>query len=79
MRIDDLDGKLRAFETALDPCVLPGVFLVARLDGSPATLTGKSFDARDTRWQRFRIGLRRLFVGPLNDSRTEAPKSASAQ
>jgi tetratricopeptide (TPR) repeat protein len=53
--------------------------LVARLDGSPATLSGKSFDARDTRWQRFRIGLRRLFVGPLNDSRTEAPKSASAQ
>jgi hypothetical protein len=39
----------------------------------------KPFDARDTRWQRFRIGLRRLFVGPLNDSRTEAPKSASAQ
>jgi tetratricopeptide (TPR) repeat protein len=53
--------------------------LVARLDGSPATLSGKPFDARDTRWQRFRIGLRRLFVGPLNDSRTEAPKSASAQ
>ena len=53
--------------------------LVARLDGSPATLSGKAFDARDTRWQRFRIGLRKLFVGPLNDSRTEAPKSASAQ
>ena len=53
--------------------------LVARLDGSPATLSGRAFDARDTRWQRFRIGLRKLFVGPLNDSRTEAPKSASAQ
>ena len=33
MRIDDLDSRMRAFETALDPCVLPGVFLVARLDG----------------------------------------------
>ena len=33
MRIDDLDDRMRAFETALDPCVLPGVFLVARLDG----------------------------------------------
>lgn len=33
MRIDDLDGRMRAFETALDPCVLPGVWMVARLDG----------------------------------------------
>src|SRR5271166_2089563 len=33
MRTDDLDGRMRAFETALDPCVLPGVFMVARLDG----------------------------------------------
>jgi tRNA(His) 5'-end guanylyltransferase len=33
MRIDDLDGRMRAFEAALDPCVLPGVWMVARLDG----------------------------------------------
>ena len=33
MRIDDLDDRMRAFETALDPCVLPGVYMVARLDG----------------------------------------------
>jgi tRNA(His) 5'-end guanylyltransferase len=33
MKIDELDGRMRAFETALDPCVLPGVFMVARLDG----------------------------------------------
>lgn len=33
MRIDELDNRMRAFEAALDPCVLPGVFLVARLDG----------------------------------------------
>jgi tRNA(His) 5'-end guanylyltransferase len=33
MRIDDLEGRVRAFETALDPCVLPGIFMVARLDG----------------------------------------------
>jgi tetratricopeptide (TPR) repeat protein len=61
------------------PAAIRNLELVARLDGSPATLSMKPFDARDTRWQRFRIGLRRLFVGPLNDSRTEAPKSASAQ
>jgi tetratricopeptide (TPR) repeat protein len=50
--------------------------LVSRLDGSPATLESKPLD---TRWERFRIGLRRLFVGPLNESRADAPKSASAQ
>jgi tetratricopeptide (TPR) repeat protein len=61
------------------PAAIRNLELVARLDGSPATLSMKPFDARDTRWQRFRIGLRRLFVGPLNDSRTEAPKSAAAQ
>ena len=33
MRIDDLDDRMRGFEAALDPCVLPGVWMVARLDG----------------------------------------------
>jgi tRNA(His) guanylyltransferase len=33
MRIDDLGDRMRAFETALDPSVLPGVLMVARLDG----------------------------------------------
>jgi tRNA(His) 5'-end guanylyltransferase len=33
MKIDDLEGRMRGFETALDPCVLPGIFMVARLDG----------------------------------------------
>jgi tRNA(His) guanylyltransferase len=33
MRIDDLDDRMRGFESALDPCVLPGVYMVARLDG----------------------------------------------
>jgi Flp pilus assembly protein TadD len=50
--------------------------LVSRLDARPASLTPKQLD---TRWQRFRIGLRKLFVGPLDNSRTGAPKSASAQ
>ena len=58
--------------------------LVARLDGDPATLKVKpvfpsaTSATRDTRWQRIRTALRKLFVGPLDDSRTEAPKSASA-
>ena len=58
------------------PAALRNLELVSRLDGSPATLDTKSLD---TRWQRFRIGLRRLFVGPLYESQSDAPKSASAQ
>ena len=49
--------------------------LVARLDGNPATLQSKPLD---TRWRRFTIAVRKLFVGPMNDSRTEAAKNASA-
>ena len=33
MKFDDLDSKMRRFETAHDFCVLPGFFMVARLDG----------------------------------------------
>jgi tRNA(His) guanylyltransferase len=33
MKFDDLDEKMRVFETAHDFCVLPGVHMVARLDG----------------------------------------------
>lgn len=33
MKFDDLDQKMRVFETAYDLCVLPGLHMVARLDG----------------------------------------------
>jgi tRNA(His) guanylyltransferase len=33
MKFDELDQKMRVFETAHDHCVLPGIFVVARLDG----------------------------------------------
>lgn len=33
MKFDDLDERMRVYETAHDLCVLPGVFMVARLDG----------------------------------------------
>src|SRR5688572_30707397 len=33
MRFDDLDTQMRVFETAHDHCVLPGIRMVARLDG----------------------------------------------
>jgi len=62
------------------PAALRNLELVARLDAKPATLQAKPLDTGATRWQRFRVGMRRLFVGPLNDSndsRKEAPQSAS--
>ncbi|HLP85784.1 MAG TPA: tRNA(His) guanylyltransferase Thg1 family protein [Phycisphaerales bacterium] len=37
MRFDDLDSKMRAFESARDPAALPEVYLVARIDGRSFT------------------------------------------
>lgn len=33
MKFDELDTRMRVFETAHDYCVLPGTYMVARLDG----------------------------------------------
>jgi tRNA(His) 5'-end guanylyltransferase len=33
MKFDELDEKMRVYETALDYCVLPGMFMAARIDG----------------------------------------------
>jgi tRNA(His) 5'-end guanylyltransferase len=33
MQFDKLDQKMRVFETAHDVCVLPGIYMVARIDG----------------------------------------------
>jgi tRNA(His) guanylyltransferase len=37
MRFDDLDAKMRIYETAYDHCVLPGMHIVARIDGRSFT------------------------------------------
>jgi tRNA(His) guanylyltransferase len=37
MKFDDLDKKMRVYETAADLCVLPGLFMVARIDGRSFT------------------------------------------
>ena len=42
MKFDDLDDRMRVFETAHDLCVLPGLYMVARLDG-------RGFGVEDTR------------------------------
>lgn len=53
MKFDELDAKMRVFETAHDLCVLPGLSMVARLDGRGFTRLTKEvhrfeapFDAR---------------------------------
>ena len=33
MKFDDLDKTMRVFETTYDHCVLPGIYIVARIDG----------------------------------------------
>lgn len=48
MKFAELDEKLRIFETAADYCVLPGIYMVARLDGRSFTRLTKEvcgFDA----------------------------------
>lgn len=37
MKFDDLDARMRVFETAHDLCVLPGIYMVARIDGRSFT------------------------------------------
>ncbi|MBN1888260.1 MAG: tRNA(His) guanylyltransferase Thg1 family protein, partial [Thermoflexales bacterium] len=41
MKFDELDARLRVFETAHDHCVLPGIHIVARLDGRNFTCLTK--------------------------------------
>jgi tRNA(His) guanylyltransferase len=54
MTFDELDQKMRVFETSHDHCVLPGLFMVARLDGrgfTRLTKTVQQFEAPfDAMW-----------------------------
>ncbi|NBD11594.1 tRNA(His) guanylyltransferase Thg1 family protein [Corallococcus silvisoli] len=45
MKFDELDERMRVFETAHDLCVLPGVFMVARIDGRGFTRLTKEVHA----------------------------------
>ena len=37
VKFDELDSKMRVFETNHDQCVLPGLYIVARIDGRSFT------------------------------------------
>src|SRR5205823_11889055 len=57
------------------PAALNNLKLVERLDGNPATIP--PFAAESSRWERWKIGFRRLFVGPLDDPKPESARTAS--
>jgi len=55
MKFDDLDRRLRVFETAHDGCVLPQMHIVARLDGKNFTrLTKETLPLQAPFDERFR-------------------------
>jgi tRNA(His) 5'-end guanylyltransferase len=60
MKFDELDAKMRIFETAHDACVLPGLYMVARVDGRNFTRLTKEvhqFEAPfDERFRDMMIG-----------------------
>lgn len=45
MKLDELDERMRVFETAHDHCVMPGIYRVARLDGRNFTRLTKETHA----------------------------------
>ena len=55
MKFDELESRMRVFETAHDHSVLPGLFMVARLDGRGFTrLTKEQLDLERPFDVRFR-------------------------
>lgn len=59
MKFDDLDTKMRRYETAHDRCIVPGMYIVARIDGRGFTKLTKethSFEAPfDERFRDYMI------------------------
>jgi tRNA(His) 5'-end guanylyltransferase len=60
MKFNELDARMRVFETAHDHCALPGLYLVARLDGRGFTRLTKEvhrFEAPfDVRFRDMMVG-----------------------
>lgn len=55
MKFDDLDKAMRVYETTHDVCVLPGIYIVARIDGRSFThLTKETCDFEAPFDERFR-------------------------
>lgn len=67
MKFTDLDRKMRVYETSHDHCVLPGIFMVARIDGRCfSTLTKEIHDFEapyDLRFRDYMITTIRHLMG----------------
>lgn len=48
MKFDELDDKMRVYETAFDLCAVPSMFLGARMDGRSFTRLTKEVHKFDT-------------------------------
>ncbi|MBO9674896.1 MAG: hypothetical protein J7577_15725 [Sphingobacteriaceae bacterium] len=48
MKFDDLDAKMRVYETAQDRCILPEMYMVARIDGRGFTRLTKEVHQFET-------------------------------
>lgn len=66
MSFDDLDERMRVFETAHDHCVLPGMFMVARLDGRGFTRLTKGPRRRENTLTREPIDDPHRFDAPFD-------------
>ncbi|MGR8932792.1 MAG: tRNA(His) guanylyltransferase Thg1 family protein [Gammaproteobacteria bacterium] len=62
MKFDDLDKKLRIYETINDCYVLPGIFMVARIDGRSFTRLTKEIHQFES---PFDVRFRDLMVGTV--------------
>lgn len=66
MNFDQLDRKMRIFETAHDLCALPGMHIVARLDGRGFTRLTKQTPTFEAPFDvRFRTNKHRLKYIPI--------------
>lgn len=55
MKFDELDAKMRVYETARDRCIVPGMYIVARIDGRGFTRLTKELHAFEAPFdERFR-------------------------
>ena len=67
MKFDELDSKMRVFETANDRLVLPGMFLVARIDGRNFTRLTKDIHQFEAPYDaRFRDIMIETTAHPMN-------------
>ena len=75
MKFDELDRMMRIFETAHDDCVLPEIFMVARLDGRARRLRAGSFELRRVESSASTLRPRRS-IGPRSRSDDEGLEPA---